>query len=68
VPDGRTLVTADARGLSLWDLATGKERRRVAFPDDFNSGRPLVRGLHSVARWPPSDDRPSMTARCWSGK
>jgi WD40 repeat protein len=26
-PDNRTLVTADARGLQVWDLATGKQRR-----------------------------------------
>jgi WD40 repeat protein len=34
-PDGRTLVTTDARSLQLWDIASGKERHRVNFPDDF---------------------------------
>jgi RNA polymerase sigma factor (sigma-70 family) len=33
--DGRTLITADTKSLRLWDLASGKERHRIALPDDF---------------------------------
>jgi RNA polymerase sigma factor (sigma-70 family) len=35
VRDGRTLVTVDAASLRLWDLASGQERHRFAFPKDF---------------------------------
>jgi RNA polymerase sigma factor (sigma-70 family) len=47
-PDGRTLVTADGASLRLWDLATGKERPGIAFPEDFAAagGDSFVRGLY----------------------
>ncbi len=35
-PDGRTLVTAGAGALRLWDLAAAKERDRIALPEDVH--------------------------------
>jgi len=35
--DGRTLVTADAVALRLWDLASGKQRHTIAFPEDYRA-------------------------------
>jgi len=36
-PDGRTLVTADAVALRVWDLASGKQRHTIAFPEDYRA-------------------------------
>jgi RNA polymerase sigma factor (sigma-70 family) len=46
--DCRTLVTADAASLRLWDLAAGRERHRIPFPADFaaSAGGPFVQGLY----------------------
>ncbi|HEV3204810.1 MAG TPA: hypothetical protein VGY77_10520, partial [Gemmataceae bacterium] len=47
-PDNRTLVTADTAYLRLWDLATGKELHRLAFPKEFavRSNVKFLQGLY----------------------
>jgi RNA polymerase sigma factor (sigma-70 family) len=46
-PDGRTLVTADAAALRVWDLASGKQRHTIAFPEDFRAASgEIVNGLY----------------------
>ena len=35
-PDGRTLVSCDARALRVWDLALSKERDAFRFDEDFH--------------------------------
>ena len=45
--DGRTLVTTDADALRVWDLASGKQRHTIAFPEDFPSAsQGMVNGVY----------------------
>ncbi len=46
-PDGRSLVTTDERFLRVWDVASGKERRRWPLPEAGTDswGRTFVYGL-----------------------
>jgi RNA polymerase sigma factor (sigma-70 family) len=43
-PDGRTLITTDNDFLRVWDLATGKERRRFPLPEGGRDG-PTPQGV-----------------------
>jgi hypothetical protein len=47
-PNNRTLVTANTAYLRLWDLATGKELHRLAFPKEFanSSNIKFIQGLY----------------------